>query len=173
MTTEIPTLDDAAKDRRIAELEAQLATALASNVKLELTQAPFITFDDGSKFYVDSWTGGAHDLGYFGGITLRFVAADGTATTRGYQALDTLGKSTATVEQFMIAAHYAQMFVDLQDIVRSCADLEARALHPRVQVQRVRTMLDGFLGEGYTKRVIGFKQALDAAAAGEGDKKNG
>jgi hypothetical protein len=50
---------------------------------------PFITFDDGSKVFIDSWTGGAHETGHFGGITLRFVAADGTAVVRGYQALDT------------------------------------------------------------------------------------
>jgi hypothetical protein len=60
-------------------------------VKAAADSQPFVTFDDGSKVFIDSWTGGAHATGHFGGITLRFVDAAGAATVRGYQALDTLG----------------------------------------------------------------------------------
>jgi hypothetical protein len=58
--------------------------------KMAYGHGPFVTFDDDSKAFIDSWTGGAHDIGHFGGITLRFVAPDGTANVRGYQALDTI-----------------------------------------------------------------------------------
>jgi hypothetical protein len=76
---------------QIKELQEALAdTKQRLAAKLQSVTAQFVEFDDGSKAYVDSWTGGAHELGPFGGITLRFVAADGTATVRGYQALDTL-----------------------------------------------------------------------------------
>lgn len=70
-------------------------TSFAKEVAVRLSQEldegaakPFITFGDGSKAFIDSWTGGAHELGHFGGITLRFVDADGTQKVRAYQALD-------------------------------------------------------------------------------------
>lgn len=72
------------------QLRDRIAGLVVPALKNRPAQGPFVTFDDGSHVFVDSWTGGAHDTGHFGGITLRFVAPDGTATVRGYQALDTL-----------------------------------------------------------------------------------
>lgn len=60
-------------------------------------QAPIAGFDDGSKVLVDSWTGGAHDAGSFGGVTLRFVSADGAQRTREYRALDIAAAEQAPV----------------------------------------------------------------------------
>jgi len=71
-------------------------------------QTPFVTFDDGSKVLIDSWTGAAHETGWFGGITLRFVAADGVQTVRGYQALDTLAT----------AADYEEVLADKRRLTR-------------------------------------------------------
>jgi hypothetical protein len=71
---------------RIVDLTAQVKALEAKLAE----RGPFVMFDNGDKAFVDSWTGGNHGLGHFGGITLRFVPVEGDAVVRGYQALDTL-----------------------------------------------------------------------------------
>ncbi|MGS0980974.1 hypothetical protein [Burkholderia glumae] len=48
---------------------------------------PVATFDDGLKVYLDSWTGGRHEAGSFGEVTLRFTDECQT-TVREYRAKD-------------------------------------------------------------------------------------
>ncbi|QTP33518.1 hypothetical protein B7759_02112 [Burkholderia glumae] len=48
---------------------------------------PVATFDDGLKVYLDSWTGGRHEAGSFGEVTLRFTDERQT-TVREYRAKD-------------------------------------------------------------------------------------
>ncbi|WP_257803309.1 hypothetical protein [Burkholderia glumae] len=48
---------------------------------------PVATFDDWLKVYLDSWTGGRHEAGSFGEITLRFTD-DRSTTIRDYRAKD-------------------------------------------------------------------------------------
>ncbi|WP_186140104.1 hypothetical protein [Burkholderia gladioli] len=48
---------------------------------------PVATFDDGLKVYLDSWTGGRHEAGSFGEITLRFTDERHT-NIRDYRAKD-------------------------------------------------------------------------------------
>ncbi|MGX6999875.1 hypothetical protein [Caballeronia sp. KNU42] len=63
-------------------------------------------------------------------------------------------------EKMIVAAHYAQMFSDIRDIVATCADLNARAPYRHIEAQRLLPILDGFLGEGYTGRVMELRRAL-------------
>jgi hypothetical protein len=71
---------------RIVDLTAQVKALEAKLAE----RGPFVMFDNGDKAFVDSCTGGNHDLGHFGGVTLRFVPVEGDAVVRGYQALDTI-----------------------------------------------------------------------------------
>ncbi|WP_208457128.1 VRR-NUC domain-containing protein [Burkholderia gladioli] len=48
---------------------------------------PVATFDDGLKVYLDSWTGGRHEAGSFGEVTLRFTDERHT-NVRDYRAKD-------------------------------------------------------------------------------------
>lgn len=45
-------------------------------------------YDDGSKVVMDGYAGGAHVLGAWGKLTLRFIAANGAETVREYTADD-------------------------------------------------------------------------------------
>ena len=49
--------------------------------------AKLAQYDDGSAVFLDSHTGGAHPLGAWGGLSLRFVT-ENTSTVRHYAALD-------------------------------------------------------------------------------------
>ncbi|MCM2546150.1 hypothetical protein ACVCII_04260 [Burkholderia glumae] len=61
---------------------------------------PIATFDDGLKVYLDSWTGGRHEAGSFGEVTLRFTDERQT-TVREYRAKDIVpadaGEAVASV----------------------------------------------------------------------------
>lgn len=49
---------------------------------------PIVTYDDGARVILDSWTGGAHESGVFGEVALRFIDAHGVETVREYCAKD-------------------------------------------------------------------------------------
>ncbi|MEK6418464.1 MAG: Lar family restriction alleviation protein [Burkholderia gladioli] len=70
-----------------------------------------------------------------------------------------------TAAEMMVAVRNAQMFMDVRSIIATCADRKARAPYRHVEAQRVLPLLDGFLGVGYTGRVMAFKRALAAPPA--------
>lgn len=92
-----------------------------------------------------------------------------TAWNRRASPVPTKASVQSTAEQtaaeMMVAARNAQMFQDVRSIVATCADRKARAPYRHVEAQRVLPLLDGFLGEGYTGRVMAFKRALAASPA--------
>jgi hypothetical protein len=50
---------------------------------------PFISFDDGTKVFINGWTGDDHADGWFGQVTLRFVESGGAAVVRTYTQQET------------------------------------------------------------------------------------
>ncbi|UVS93514.1 hypothetical protein EFP17_28485 [Burkholderia glumae] len=92
------------------ELVKRLAEVLRMEVELYRAQAsapaearkPVATFDDGLKVYLDSWTGGRHEAGSFGEVTLRFTDERQT-TVREYRAKDIVpadaGEAVASVDE--------------------------------------------------------------------------
>lgn len=87
---------------RIVDLAAQVKVLESKLAE----RGPFVMFDNGDKAFVDSWTGGNHDLGHFGGVTLRFVPVEGDAVVRGYQAIDTIkGRLTPDSEWVKTIRH--------------------------------------------------------------------
>jgi hypothetical protein len=101
---------------------------------------PFVTFDDGSKVFIDSWTGGAHDTGWFGGMTLRFVAADGSQTVRGYQSLDTLKLGQLMVSRVEKVVEAAGIAHRLSTLIE---DAEAVGLNIRVWGEPLKPLAMG------------------------------
>jgi len=79
------------------------------------------------------------------------------------ESIPTTAEKTAA--EMMVAARNARMFQDVRSIVATCADRNARAPYRHVEAQRVLPLLDAFLGEGYTGRVMAFKRALTAPAS--------
>lgn len=96
-----------------------------------------------------------------------YVEVDGvTYVVRWHENKSSYVVQTKTPEQIasrmMVAARNAQMFQDIRSIVATCADLKARAPYRHIEAQRVLPLLDSFLGEGFTGRVIEFKRMLEA-----------
>lgn len=96
-----------------------------------------------------------------------YVEVDGvTYVARWHENKSSYVVQTKTPEQIasrmMVAARNAQMFQDVRSIVATCADLKARAPYRHIEAQRVLPLLDSFLGEGYTGRVLEFKRMLEA-----------
>ncbi|WP_186216022.1 hypothetical protein [Burkholderia gladioli] len=75
-------------DARSDEWRIELAFSRASQAAAPAeAREPIATFDDGLKVYLDSWTGGRHEAGSFGEVTLRFTDERHT-TVREYRAKD-------------------------------------------------------------------------------------
>jgi hypothetical protein len=90
---------------------------------------------------------------------------DAAIESKPAESKDSAGvDARAKAKEFMAAARNAQMFLDIRSVVATCADLKARAPYRHVEAQRLLTLLDAFLGKGFTGRVIEFKRMLDAAA---------
>ncbi|HGL4258677.1 TPA: hypothetical protein ACKE3D_002363 [Burkholderia dolosa] len=79
------------------------------------------------------------------------------------ESMQTTAEKTAA--EMMVAARNARMFQDVRSIVATCADRNARAPYRHVEAQRVLPLLDAFLGEGYTGRVMAFKRATTTPAS--------
>lgn len=66
--------------------------------------------------------------------------------------------------ELMIAARNAQVFGDVRDLISTLTDPYAKAPARHIEAKRVLPLLDAFLGEGYTGRVIKLKRAISAQA---------
>jgi hypothetical protein len=65
--------------------------------------------------------------------------------------------------EFMIAARNATMFQDVRELISTLTDPKANCPGRNLEARRVLPLLDAFLGEGYTGRVLSFKRALERA----------
>ncbi|MFM0435946.1 hypothetical protein PQQ84_05760 [Paraburkholderia strydomiana] len=72
-------------------------------------------------------------------------------------------EAEAKAADFMVAARNAQMFQDVRELVSTFTDPKANCPGRHLEAQRVLPLLDAFLGEGYTGRVLSFKRALERA----------
>jgi hypothetical protein len=64
--------------------------------------------------------------------------------------------------EFMIAARNATMFQDVRELISTLTDPKANCPGRHIEARRVLPLLDAFLGDGYTGRVIALKRALTA-----------
>lgn len=69
-------------------------------------------------------------------------------------------EAKAKAAEFMVAARNAQMFQDLRELISTLTDPKANCPGRHLEAQRVLPLLDAFLGDGYTGRVLSFKRAL-------------
>lgn len=108
-----------------------------------------------------------------------YVEVDGvTYLARWYENKSSYVVETEKPDQIaariMVAARNAQMFQDIRSVIAACADLKARAPYRHIEAQRLLPLLDAFLGEGYTGRVVQFKRARksqqDAESQRSGDR---
>jgi hypothetical protein len=124
----------------LTDEKATLQSAASSKVQMSAANKPFMTFDDGTKVMVDSWTGSDHDIGWFGGLTLRFVSEDGTATVRGYQSLDTLKLGQLMVSRVEKVVEAAGIAHRLSTLIE---DAEAVGLNIRVWGEPLKPLAMG------------------------------
>jgi hypothetical protein len=73
----------------------------------------------------------------------------------------------AKAAEFMVAARNATMFQDVRELISTMTDPNAKCPGRHLEAQRVLPLLDAFLGEGYTGRVIALKRALGARSGGD------
>lgn len=60
--------------------------------------------------------------------------------------------------EFMVAARHAAMFLDVRELISTLTDPEAKCPGRHIEARRVLPLLDAFLGEGYTGRMVTFKR---------------